>query len=47
LGDRGFDEAPQRVAGCRAVIFGRLHVREHLLEGTVGKEVEQILAVRK
>src|ERR1700688_5102253 len=44
LGDRGFDEAPQRVAGRRAVAFGRLHVREHLLEGTVGKEVKQILA---
>jgi hypothetical protein len=44
LGDRGFDEAPQRVAGCRAVTFSRPHVREHLLEGTVGKEVKQILA---
>jgi hypothetical protein len=43
-GDRGFDEAPQRVAGCRAVVFCCLHVREHLLEGTVGQEVEQILA---
>jgi hypothetical protein len=44
LGDRGFDEAPQRVAGCRAVAFSRPHVREHLLEGTADKEVKQILA---
>ncbi len=46
LGDRGFDEAAQRVAGCRAVDFGGLHVREHLLEGTVSKEVKQILAAQ-
>jgi mannose-6-phosphate isomerase-like protein (cupin superfamily) len=25
LGNRGFNEGPQRVAGCRAVTFGRLH----------------------
>jgi hypothetical protein len=44
LGDRGFDEALQRVAGRPAVAFSRPHVREHLLEGTMGKEVKQILA---
>jgi hypothetical protein len=44
LSDRCLDEAPQRVAGGRAVALGRPHVREHLLEGTVGKEVKQVLA---
>jgi hypothetical protein len=44
LHDRGFDEAPQRVAACRAVVFGRQHVREHLIEGPAGEEVKQVLA---
>ena len=43
LGDRGFNKAPQHVAGCRAVAFSGPHIREHLLEGTVGKEIKQIL----
>ena len=46
-GDRGFNEAPQRVAGCRAVAFGRLRVREHLPEGTLSQGVKQILAGRE
>src|SRR5450755_2066816 len=44
LGDRGFDEAPERVAGCCGVAVSRLHVREHLLEGTVGQGVKQVFA---
>ena len=42
LGDRGLDEALQRVGGRRAVTFSSLHVREHLLERAVGKGVKQI-----
>ena len=35
------------ILGNRAVVFRRLHVREHLLEGTVGKGVEQIRSGRE
>ncbi len=34
---RGFDETRSACAGCRAVAFGGLYVREHLLEGSMGQ----------
>ncbi len=44
---RRFDEASQCVASGHTVALGRVHIREHLLEGAVREEVQQVPARRE